>query len=93
MMRREYGELIVSGKDSVKIKLMDNPRYIDVHFRHHHHHHPCSPIGHKDFYDWEVDRIAIRNKFFFFKPKYTYYLVIKWNVADSRLIEWECKFS
>jgi hypothetical protein len=80
-MKKEHGEIIVSiGKDSVEIQLSGRPKRAHAKFKDEEKHIPCSPHHHD-----KLEHTIIKKGIFF----QGYYLLISWEVYDTRVIEWE----
>lgn len=79
----QSGELIVTGKDHVTIKLHGNPSKVVVKFKDDCVLVPCNPVI-LDSLQWDINRS--------FTHHGGYDLHIKWNVSDVREIEWAVYF-
>ena len=82
----QSGELIVTGKDQVVIKLDGPPAEVKCYFKDDIEVVPCSP-HHADALEYEV---VEKETFFDLFVKFV--LVIKWNVHDVRTIIWEAAY-
>ena len=74
----QAGELIVAGKDTVRIELHHFPRRVEVKFTDNLNIPPCSP-RHEDDLRYEVRSTASGK----------YILLIKWHVSNVREISWK----
>lgn len=70
------GNLIVSGKDSIKIALEDEPKYVTVEFEGDCNVMPCNP-KHYDQLTWRLEDLK---------------LIIEWDVSNIRHIAWTVRF-
>lgn len=78
----QSGQLLVSGKNYVEIKLDGSPVRIVVKFRHKHHHpHPCNP-GPED--ELSYSTVTNNDKTFLF---------INWNVSGIEEVIWKAYYS
>lgn len=101
-----FGELTVTGRDSVTIPLHRDrhPHDIDVHFHGEPHHIPCDH-PHDDFLEWECSQDAVWGHRVDDQDSddddrggrqpedhKTYYLTIFWDVAGARVIQWNVRW-
>lgn len=79
----QSGELIVTGKDHIIIKLKGFPAKVHAHFVHELEVVPCNP-HHRDTLEWEVQHSNTVNSGFV--------LVIKWSVTGVREVKWTVSY-
>jgi hypothetical protein len=79
----QSGELIVTGKNNVRIRLEGFPSLIEVAFKGEECEVPCNP-HHVDSLEYEVHASnTVRSGFV---------LVIKWSVTNVREIKWQASY-
>lgn len=87
----QSGELIVTGKDSIRILLHGYPREITVRFKHDHHPVPCNPND-ADWLEYEVVHEDEDPRLHAHPGHHhhdrQFYLSIKWDVSGVREIVW-----
>lgn len=76
----QSGELVVSGKDKIQIRLTGLPVKVDAYFSDN-----CEPVDHCGTHHTDQVEYEIHTSH---THHHTYLLVISWNVAGVREVKW-----